>query len=147
MTKFPVDLDVYDRPENLFYVTVDPLYGTVASFGTMCPISARYAKEQNPNYHFFVDPISIEEVQVNADRSVHRRTPMNIQAPSSATVGDTVSVSGIPPGTLVTFDGKELGVMDDSGVLEFEAKSVGPHRFDFRASDYVPMEITIEVRS
>lgn len=89
----------------------------------------------------------LEEIEVLPDKTLRRRQPMTLTYPQTVTTGVEFAIGGVPAGVSIIVNGAALGVMDDSGVLEFTAQTGGAYRFRFEGPGYITQEISLEARS
>ncbi len=90
------------------------------------------------------ETMTLEEIEVMSDRTIRRRVPMSLTV-TSGKVNEPTTIAGVPQGAAITFNGKSMGVMDASGVLEFTPTTGGTYRLRFEASGYITKEISIEI--
>lgn len=90
------------------------------------------------------EEFKMEEIEILPDRTLRRRVPMSLEAPSSLRVGVSSMITGVPEGAKVFVNGTLQGVMDSSEVLDFTLETGGQYHFRFECSGYITKEITLE---
>lgn len=115
---------------------------------TLHPENYREWLENNPpageDWLETSDNYAIDEIEVLPDLSLRRRQPMTLTYPPTATTGIEFAILGVPSGVSILVNGAALGVMDDSGALEFTAQTGGAYRFRLEGPGVITQEILIE---
>jgi len=132
------------------FVFFDPTSRRVNHVITIAPEGyAEFLKEnplENEAWIEIEEEIPFLEIEVMKDLTVRRRVPMPLEYPTVVKVGEEFLIKNVPTGITISVNDAEMGVMDDSDVLEFTAGTGGFYRFKFEGTGYIPKEITIEAQ-
>lgn len=133
---------VYDSEGRISYTVDEPYPAVIEDTYDELALS-------DPDFNYLTTAqgqIGLQYVNLDSTPTIEDRPEMELSYPSSISVGDEISIVGVPPNATVYADGSDIhstgSIME---TVDVEAIDPGSYYFYIEAWPYLPVEFTVSV--